>query len=80
MGKGGDGKSKSKAETKAAKAGLVEKNGDLSKPLKAILSEIFRRFDVDQDGALSQKELEAFAVASKTGEDINQEEIKQVCS
>jgi hypothetical protein len=80
MGKGGDtAKAKpTKAETKAAKQGLLEKNGDLTKQLKAVLREVFDRFDVDRDGALSKAELEAFAVASKTGENLSQDEIKQL--
>ena len=80
MGKGGlDSKAKpSKAELKAAKVGLLEKNGDLTKQMKLVLGEIFTRFDADGDDALSQAELEAFAVASKTGEGINEDEIKQL--
>ena len=78
MGKGGETKKPTKAETKAAKQGLMEKNGDLTKQLKAVLREVFDRFDADRDGALNKKELEAFAVASKTGENLSQDEIKQL--
>ena len=63
MGKGGH-KPKPK---QAAKAGLVEKNGALSPRFRAVLAEIFKRFDADGDGALGMPELEAFAKASGTG-------------
>ena len=43
-----------------------------------IILQVFDRFDADRDGALNKKELEAFAVASKTGENLSQDEIKQL--
>ena len=54
-----DRKDKDKAPKegkKAAKEGLVERNGALSKKFKTILREVFDRFDADKDGALSHAE------------------------
>ena len=65
MGKGGKGKPVS--EKKAAKEGLVEKNGSATRPFQAVLAEIFRRFDKDRDGVWNMAELDAFARASQTG-------------
>lgn len=85
MGKGGnevfqptEKKKLTKAEMKDLKQGLIEKNGDLSKQLKAVLGEIFTRFDADGDGALSRQELETFANTSQTGSNLSEDEIKQL--
>lgn len=73
------GKGKSEVSgKKAAKQGLVEKNGSLTEPFRKVLGEVFRRFDVDKDGSLSPAELEAFAVASGTGSKIDEDERKQL--
>ena len=48
------GKAKAPSAKKAAKEGLVKKNGDLEDTFKAVLGEIFRRFDKDGDGALCE--------------------------
>ena len=58
--------------------GLLAANGGLSEKFKAVLGEIFRRFDTDRDNALSLKELEDFAVASKSGGDLVQDELRQL--
>jgi hypothetical protein len=65
MGKGGNKKAPSAKA--ASKAGLVEKNGALSPKFKAVLAEIFARFDKDRDGVLSIEELDAFGASSGTG-------------
>ena len=67
-----------KGDKKAAKQGLVEKNGALTVPFRMVLGEVFRRFDVDGDGALNESELESFAVSSGTGEKIDGDERKQL--
>ena len=77
MGKGGKG-GKEVSDKKAAKVGLVEKNGALNPTFAAVLGEIFRRFDKDRDGAFSDDELETFARASGTGNGIDAEERKQL--
>jgi len=72
MGKGG------KKEAKGEKAGLLETNGALTPKFTDVLREVFGRFDIDRDGALSLAELEAFANASKSGEKIDEAELKQL--
>jgi len=69
------GKSK---QAKGAKAGLLETNGSLTPKFKAVLRETFVRFDTDGDGAFSLAELEAFATASKSGNDMSASELKQL--
>ncbi|KAI9599455.1 hypothetical protein BDF19DRAFT_492928 [Syncephalis fuscata] len=44
---------------------------------EAALKEIFNRFDVDKDGALSLKELNAFAVATN-GDSFTEETIEEI--
>ena len=78
MGKGGKGEKKAEGGKRAAKQGLVEKNGACTDQFRAVLREIFRRFDCDRDGALSMGELEEFARASGTGSQIQRDEHKQV--
>ena len=67
-----------KGDKKAAKQGLVEKNGALTHGFRMVLGEVFRQFDVDGDGALNEAELECFAVSSGTGEKIDGDERKQL--
>jgi len=64
------GKAKAPSAKKAAKEGLVKKNGDLEDTFKAVLGEIFRRFDKDGDGALCEAELEEFATTSGSGKNV----------
>ena len=64
------GKAKAPSARKAAKEGLVKKNGDLEDTFKAVLGEIFRRFDKDGDGALCEAELEEFATTSGSGKNV----------
>jgi hypothetical protein len=71
------GKKPNKESKKSAKAGLVEKNGELCPKFKVVLREVFQRFDVDRDEALSLKELEAFAAVTSSG-DINRDELRQL--
>ena len=59
-------------------SGLLASNGGLSDKFRAVLREVFARFDADTDGALSLKELEQFAVASKSGGDLSLDELKQL--
>ena len=77
MGKGGRGSGELSAK-KALKVGLVEKNGALTPNFKTVLGEVFRRFDVDGDGALSEVELEAFATTSGSGSKIDAAERRQL--
>lgn len=42
---------------------ISTEDGDLKEGIVTILEEAFERFDLDKDGALNSKELEAFAVA-----------------
>ena len=66
-----------KAE-RAKSNGLLAANGGISDKFKAVLGEIFQRFDADRDNALSLKELEDFAVASRSGGDLVQDELRQL--
>ena len=62
---------------KAKKATLLE-SGDLSHALTAALEQVFRRFDVDGDGALSIDELQAFARACNDGEEFGEDELEDL--
>ena len=76
-----DRKDKDKAPKegkKAAKEGLVERNGALSKKFKTILREVFDRFDADKDGALSHAEFSAFAKVAGHGDNVSSEEFAQL--
>ena len=77
MGKGGKGEKPLSAK-KQALIGLVEKNGSATPAFKAVLGEIFRKYDKDKDGSLSSSELATFAEESGTGSSISQEERKQL--
>ena len=65
MGKGGKGEKPLSAK-KQALIGLVEKNGSATPAFKAVLGEIFRKYDKDKDGSLSSSELATFAEESGT--------------
>ena len=67
-----------KKAAKGAKAGLLQSNGALTPEFQTVLREIFGTYDKDCDGALSLEELETFATASKSGEKINDAELKQL--
>ena len=72
MGKGGETKKPTKAETKAAKQGLMEKNGDLTSSSRQCCERSLT--DLMLTGRCPQQErAEAFAVASKTGENLSTE-------
>lgn len=63
---------------KGEKAGLLETNGALTPKFKAVIGEVFGRFDADGDGALSLPELEAFARASESGKELEKGELQQL--
>ena len=76
-----DRKDKDKAPKegkKAAKEGLVERNGALSKKFKTILREVFDRSDADKDGALSLPEFSALAKVAGHGDNVSSEEFAQL--
>ncbi|RUP44857.1 hypothetical protein BC936DRAFT_148931 [Jimgerdemannia flammicorona] len=45
-------------------AELLDDDDQLTEKLERVLTEIFRRFDKDNDGALNTKELEEYALAT----------------
>ena len=64
-------------ELKESDDPLLDDIGDLSDAFRAVLNEIFNRFDVDRDGLLVEKELQNFARACN-GKDFPPEEVAEV--
>lgn len=68
---------KKNAKEKDKKASLLD-GDELSHLLQATLEQIFRRFDIDVDGALSIEELQAFARACNDGEAFGEDELEDL--
>lgn len=70
---------KSKGKSKGGpKVPLFDDDDWLSPPLLKMLNDVFARFDIDADGALSESELQAFARACNDGTALDTDELDQI--
>lgn len=69
--------SKKKGNKREQRASLLD-GGELSHALQAALHQVFHKFDVDRDGALSTDELQAFARACNDGDCFSEEELQDL--